>query len=63
MITEVELLKNRGSIGKVRVTGRVDRQIACEGEFIFALVERDDMESVEERDETITESDRTLVAK
>lgn len=63
LITEVELLKNRGSIGKVRVTGRVDRQIACEGEFIFALVERDDMESVEERDETITESDRTLVAK
>ncbi len=63
LITEVELLKNRGGIGKVRVTGRVDMQIVCEGEFMFALVERNDMESVEETDEAIAESDRTLVAK
>jgi 3-hydroxyacyl-[acyl-carrier-protein] dehydratase len=49
LITEVELLKNRGSIGKVRVTGRVDGQIAAEGEFIFALVERN-AKSVEEPD-------------
>ena len=49
----------------MRVTGRVDRQIVCEGEFIFALVKRDGMESVsvEETDEAITECDRTLVAK
>lgn len=63
LITEVELLKNRGGIGKVRVTGRVDRHVVCEGEFMFALVERDDTESVEEPNETITECDRTLVAK
>lgn len=63
LVTEVELLKNRGGMGKVRVTGRVDRQIVCEGEFIFALVKRDGMESVEEPDEVITtECDRTLVA-
>jgi len=63
LITEVELLKNRGSIGKVRVVGRVDRQIVCEGEFLFALIEADDMESVEAADETFSECDRTLVAK
>ncbi len=41
LITEVELLKNRGSVGKVKVTGRVNDQVVAEGEFIFALVERD----------------------
>ena len=63
LITEVELLKNRGGIGKVRVTGRVDGQVVCEGEFIFALVKRDHMESVEDPDETVAECDRTLVAR
>ncbi len=63
LITEVELLRNRGGIGKVRVTGRVDGQVVCDGEFIFALVKRDDMESVEEADETFAECDRTLIAK
>ncbi|MHB0999399.1 MAG: 3-hydroxyacyl-ACP dehydratase FabZ [Armatimonadota bacterium] len=41
LITEVELLKNRGSVGKVKVTGRVDGQVVAEAEFIFALVNRD----------------------
>ncbi|HET6455266.1 MAG TPA: 3-hydroxyacyl-ACP dehydratase FabZ [Armatimonadota bacterium] len=44
LITEVELLRNRGDIGKVRVTGRVNRQIVAEGEYIFALVDRNTVE-------------------
>lgn len=47
LITEVELLKNRGSVGKVKVIGRVDNQVAAEGEFIFALVNRDSESSKE----------------
>ena len=63
LITEVELLKNRGGVGKVRVTGRVDRQIVAAGEFIFALVNIDrEMNAVEEQDEVMAEPDRTLVA-
>jgi len=62
LITEVELLKNRGGIGKVKATGRVGRHIVAEGEFIFALVSRN-MKSVEEPDEVLAESGRTLVAK
>jgi 3-hydroxyacyl-[acyl-carrier-protein] dehydratase len=65
LITEVELLKNRGNVGKVKVVGRVDNQIVAEGEFIFALVDRDKgvKKSLEETDEALTESTRTLVAK
>ena len=44
LITEVELLRSRGDIGKVRVTGRVNRQIVAEGEYIFALVDRNTLE-------------------
>ena len=63
LITEVELLKNRGGIGKVKVIGRVNREIVAEGEFIFALVRRD-LSSVEETDEVLAEEpDRALVAK
>jgi beta-hydroxyacyl-ACP dehydratase FabZ len=62
LITEVVLLRNRGGIGKVHVTGRVDGQIVAEGEYIFALVDKE-MKTVEERDEVQAESDRTLVAK
>ena len=40
LITEVELLKSRGGIGKVKAIGRVNDQVAVEGEFIFALVGR-----------------------
>ena len=62
LITEVELLKNRGGIGKVKVTGRVDGHIVAEGEYIFALVSRG-KRSVEEQDETLAESEKILVAK
>jgi len=41
IITEVELLKAHGSVGKVRAISKVDGQIAAEGEFMFALVTRE----------------------
>ena len=62
LVTEVELIRNRGGVGKVKVTGRVNSHIVAEGEYTFALVSRD-MTSVEGPDEVLTESDRTLVAK
>jgi len=40
LITEVEVLRFRGSVGKVRVVGRVNGQVVAEAEMIFALVER-----------------------
>ena len=54
LITEVDLLKNRGTIGKVKVVGRVNNEIVAEAEFIFALVSRD-RKPVEEPDGTTTE--------
>jgi len=41
LVTEVELITTKGNIGKVRAVARVNDEIAAEGEFIFALVERD----------------------
>lgn len=41
LVTDVELIANRSNIGKVRAVARVDGEVACEGEFMFALVERD----------------------
>ncbi|MBU6451935.1 MAG: 3-hydroxyacyl-ACP dehydratase FabZ [Cyanobacteria bacterium REEB67] len=35
---EVELLKLRGPLGKMRVLAKVDDKIACEGEITFAMV-------------------------
>lgn len=64
LITEVELLKNRGGVGKVKVTGRVNRQIVAEGEYIFVLVDRDrEMTRVEEPDGVLAESSQTVFAK
>ncbi|MCL6519138.1 MAG: 3-hydroxyacyl-ACP dehydratase FabZ [Armatimonadetes bacterium] len=63
LITEVELIKNRGGVGKVKVVGRVNRDVVAEGEFTFALVNRD-LKTGEEKDEALAEEpDRTLVAK
>ncbi|MGQ9454500.1 MAG: 3-hydroxyacyl-ACP dehydratase FabZ [Armatimonadota bacterium] len=41
LVTEVELIATKGNIGKVRAVARVNEEVAAEGEFIFALVERD----------------------
>ncbi len=41
LMTDVELIASRGNIGKVKAVARVDNEVAAEGEFIFALVDRD----------------------
>jgi 3-hydroxyacyl-[acyl-carrier-protein] dehydratase len=38
LITEVQLLRVSGRAGKVRVTCRVDGEVAAEGQFTFMLV-------------------------
>ena len=38
LIIEAELIKQRGSIGRVRAVAKVDDEIACEGELTFALM-------------------------
>ena len=35
---EVEMLKRRGPIGRVRARALVDGEVAAEGEIVFALV-------------------------
>ncbi len=37
LVTEAVLLKQKGDIGRVAVVGRVDGQVAAEGEYLFAL--------------------------
>jgi len=37
LVTEVTILKSRGDIGKVKVVGRVDGEVAAEGEYLFVL--------------------------
>ncbi len=37
LVTEVTLLKKKGDIGRVAVTGRVDGQVVAEGEYLFVL--------------------------
>jgi len=41
IISEVEMLGQRGNIGKVRAVASVGNQIVAEGELIFALVDRE----------------------
>ncbi len=40
LISETELIKARGEMGKVRCTARVDDQLVAEAEILFALVRR-----------------------
>ena len=40
LISEVELLKVRGDMGRVRCTARVSGQVVAEAEIMFALVRR-----------------------
>lgn len=37
LITEVTLLKTKADIGRVEVVGKVDGEVAAEGEYLFAL--------------------------
>lgn len=46
LVTDVELLANKGNFGKVKAVARVDNEVAAEGEFIFALVTRDKKRSL-----------------
>ncbi len=39
LVTDVELVWVRGSMGRVKAVGRVDGEVAAEGEFSFALVD------------------------
>ncbi|MEN6614688.1 MAG: 3-hydroxyacyl-ACP dehydratase FabZ [Armatimonadota bacterium] len=41
LVTDVEMIASRGNIGKVKAVARIDDEVAAEGEFMFALVERD----------------------
>ena len=41
IISEVEMIGQRGSIGKVKAIASVEDQIVAEAEFIFALVDRE----------------------
>ena len=50
LITEAELIRSHGSIGKIRAVASVDNQVAAEGEFWFALVSRDRGEDADDRD-------------
>ncbi|MDH7571824.1 MAG: 3-hydroxyacyl-ACP dehydratase FabZ [Armatimonadota bacterium] len=38
---EVVILKQRGRFGKVNITTHVDNELAAEGEFLYALVDRE----------------------
>jgi len=40
---EVELLKMRGPIGRVRGVAKVGDKIACEGEFGFSMLNKEDL--------------------
>jgi len=46
---EVELLKLRGPLGKMKATARVGDKIACEGEISFAMVKEEVKEAVAAR--------------
>jgi beta-hydroxyacyl-ACP dehydratase FabZ len=39
LVIEAVMIKCRGAVGKVKIEARVDDELACEGEFSFALVE------------------------
>jgi len=43
---EVELIKMRGPLGRVKCVAKVGDKIACEGEFSFALVKQTESEQV-----------------
>jgi len=44
LVTEVTLLKMRGSIGRVRAVARVEGKVATEAEYTFALVSQEQLD-------------------
>ena len=46
LVTEVVLLKCRGDIGRVKVTGRVEGEVAAEAEYLFVLMKEGEKEGV-----------------
>ena len=45
LVIEAVMLRCRGSVGKVAIKARVDGEVACEGEFSFALVKNPNAET------------------
>ena len=41
LVTDVTMIATRGNIGKIKAVARVGDEVAAEGEFLFALVDRD----------------------
>jgi 3-hydroxyacyl-[acyl-carrier-protein] dehydratase len=39
---EIELIKMRGPLGKIRVEARVGDKVACEGEISFVMIKREE---------------------
>lgn len=39
LIIEAELVRFKGTVGRVHIVARVDDEVACEGDFSFALVD------------------------
>lgn len=46
LVTEAVLLRQRGDMGKVYVVGKVNGQVVAEGEYIFALRPREEVENI-----------------
>ena len=40
LLMEATMLRCRGAVGRVAIVARVDGEVACEGEFTFALADR-----------------------
>lgn len=45
LVTEVTILRCKGDIGRVKVVGRVDGQVAAEGEYLFVLRKQGEAEA------------------
>jgi len=54
LVTEVEVLRCKGDIGKISACCRVNGVVACQGEFMFALVD------AEHRDEATPEPEEDV---
>lgn len=57
LVTDVELITTKANIGKVKAFARIDGEVACEGEFTFALIERDKQKK---SDDSVVEKKKLL---